>query len=416
MPSRKKLGGTVLILVVISVLFMGASAKKSNEVRYTGLLNDTPKYGMHGPHQIGIRDLAIDGQAPLEITVWYPAVKDDDREAAITYVYEIKMGDPFGTVALASYDGQAMRDAPFDFSANPYPLVILSPGFSIGSSAYAWLAEHLASYGFVVISPEHHEHLDPENELWRAAITRPQDILTVFANIDEQIGPAGAFAGWIDKDLVAVIGHSYGGYTALAAAGAQIDTDGFEDHCKNAQEGNDPGAWLCDQLLPHMPDMAGLSGLDSIPEGLWPAWADPRVDAIVSMAGDAFFFGQAGLADITVPVMAIGGTADSDSPFLWGTYPTYEYVSSPRKVKIALNDAEHMIFTGTCEAIPWYLKFFSGEFCSDMDWDREYAHDLVNHFTTAFLLAELNQDVSAAAALVPSAVDFSGVTYEAQGY
>src|SRR5690606_10453998 len=104
----------------------------------------------------------------------------------------------------------------------------------------------------------HHEHLDPENELWRAAITRPQDILTVLANIDEQVGPAGAFSGWINKDLVAVIGHSYGGYTALTAAGAQIDTDSYEGYCKNAQEAKDPGAWLCDQLLPHIPDMAGL--------------------------------------------------------------------------------------------------------------------------------------------------------------
>jgi predicted dienelactone hydrolase len=416
MPSRKKLGSAVLILVVISVLFMGARAKQKYEEKSADSLPEAPQYSVKGPYSMGMSDFSIGSETPLEITVWYPAENNDLDEEGTTYPYEIKLGDPFGTVALASYNGQAMRDAPFDFSASPYPLVILSPGFSIGSSAYAWLAEHLASYGFVVISPEHHEHLDPENELWRAAITRPQDILTVLANIDEQVGPAGAFPGWVNKDFVAVIGHSYGGYTALAAAGAQINTNGFEDYCKNAQEGNDPGAWLCDQLLPHMPDMAGLSGLDSIPEGLWPVWADPRVDAIVSMAGDALFFSQAGLAKIAVPVMAIGGTADSDSPFLWGTYPTFEYVSSPRKVKIALNDAEHMIFTGSCEAIPWYLKFFSGEFCSDMDWDREYAHDLVNHFTTAFLLAELNQDVNAAAVLVPDAVDSSGVTYEAQGY
>ncbi len=415
MPSRKKLGGAGLILVVIFVLFMGARSKQKNEEKATYSLLEA-QYSVKGPYSIGMSDFTISSEIPLEITVWYPAENNDLDEEGTTYSYEIKLGDPFGRVTLASYDGQAMRDAPFDFSTSPYPLVILSPGFSIGSSAYAWLAEHLASYGFVVISPEHHEYLDPENELWRAAITRPQDILTVLAYVDEQVGSTGAFAGWIDKDLAAVIGHSYGGYTALAAAGAQIDTDSFKSQCEKAQEGNDPGAWLCDQLLPHMPDMAGLTGLDSIPEDLWPAWADTRVDAIVSMAGDAFFFGQPGLAEIAVPVMAIGGTADNDSPFLWGTYPTYEYVSSPRKVKMALNDGEHMIFTGPCEAIPWYLKFFSGEFCSDMDWDRQYAHDLVNHFTTAFLLAELNQDVNAAAVLVPNAVDPSGVTYEAQGY
>jgi len=134
------------------------------------------------------------------------------------------------------------------------------------------------------------------------------------------------------------------------------------------------------------------------------------------MAGDAFFFGQAGLAEIRVPVMAIGGTQDNDSPFMWGTHPSYEYASSSTKVMIVLDGAEHMIFTGPCEKVSWVLKFFSAEFCSDSGWDRSYAHDLINHFTTAFLLAELKQDKGAAAALVPDTVEFPGVTYEAQGY
>jgi predicted dienelactone hydrolase len=126
--------------------------------------------------------------------------------------------------------------------------------------------------------------------------------------------------------------------------------------------------------------------------------------------------GQAGLAEITVPVRAIGGTLDSDAPYLWGTYPTYEYVSSAAKVRIALADAEHMIFTGPCEAIPLLLRFVAGEFCSDRVWDRVRAHDLINHFTTAFLLAELKHDPDAAAALAPGAVDFPNAAYEAQGY
>ena len=37
-----------------------------------------------------------------------------------------------------------------------------------------------------------------------------------------------------------------------------------------------------------------------------------------------------------VPVMAIGGTADTDSPFAWGTRFAYEHVASARKVEIAL--------------------------------------------------------------------------------
>jgi hypothetical protein len=101
---------------------------------------------------------------------------------------------------------------------------------------------------------------------------------------------------------------------------------------------------------------------------------------------------------------------------MWSTHPTYEYSSSARKVKIALEGAEHMIFTGPCEKSPRLLKFFTDEFCSDSGWDRNYAHHLVNHFTTAFLLSELKQDPAASGALEPASIKFSDVTYDAQGY
>jgi hypothetical protein len=44
------------------------------------------------------------------------------------------------------------------------------------------------------------------------------------------------------------------------------------------------------------------------------------------------------------------------------------------------------------------------------------AHDLIDHFTTAFLLTELYGDEDAAAALFPEAVTFPGITYETIGY
>ena len=416
MKPRNKTISISLILVVLFVLFMGAREKRADAVRNTGMQLNALPYAVRGPHSIGTRDLAIDADIALEITLWYPASNGDGREESITYPYKMKMGDPLGTVTFAKYAGLAMQDAPYNLAAGPYPLVVLSPGFSIGTSSYSWLAEHLASYGFVVLAVGHREHLDPENELWRSAIERPQDILTVFAYVDEQAKSGGALAGLIDTDLVAVIGHSYGGYTSLAAAGAPIDTNAFQSYCESTSGPDDPGAWLCGQLTPHMADMAMLAGLNSIPDGLWPISSDPRVDAVVSMAGDAFFFGQAGLAKVDVPVMAIGGTNDKDSPYMWSTQPAFEYVSSPKKVKIALEGAEHMIFTGPCEKITWYLKFFSDEFCADPDWDRAYAHNLVEHFTTAFLLSELKQDAAASDALASGVVDFPSVTYDVQGY
>jgi len=414
--NKAKPSMAVLILVVLFVLFMGYQANQDDEVSNTSSPPESATYAARGLHPVGTRDLVIDDETPLDIRIWYPALNNDNLEEKIKYPYEIKIGAPLGDVSIASFQGQAIREAPFDLSTNPYPLVILSPGFALGTSSYAWLAEHLASYGFVVVSPEHRETLDPQNELWRAAITRPQDILTLFEYLDEQVSPGSPLEGLTDTDLVAVIGHSYGGYTSLAAAGAQIDTNAFQSQCESVSGTEEPGAWLCEQLLPHMADMASMADLDSIPEGLWPAWAYPRVDAIVPMAGDAFFFGQPGLAEIDVPVMAIGGTLDKDSPYMWSTHPTYEYSSSAKKVRIALEGAEHMIFTGPCEKSPRLLKFFTDEFCSDSSWDRNYAHNLVKHFTTAFLLSELKQDPAASDALEPASVKFSDVTYDAQGY
>lgn len=414
--SRLKLlvPGFCIILALLA-LFMGGMSSGEKTTTATGMPPGAAPYGARGPHQVGTDALVIGGDAPLEITMWYPTAKPGSAAPPITYSYEIKLFPPIGKLALAAYAGQAIRHAPYDLTTAPYPLVILSPGFALSSATYAWLAEHLASYGFVVISPEHDEQLDP-SLLWQATIVRPQDILTVLAFIDAQSGTGGALAGLINRDLAAVIGHSYGGYTALAAGGARLDTAGFAADCQTAYAANDPLVFLCDALLPHLAGMAKLAGLDAIPEGLWPAWGDPRVKAVVSLAGDAAVFAQAGLAEVTVPVMAIGGTADKDSPYLWGTHPTYEYAASPQKVRIALNDAAHMIFTGPCEAMRRFMKVIHNEFCADPAWERHLAQDLINHFTTTFLLAELKQDASAAAALGTDAIEFPHVTYEAQGY
>ncbi|MEJ2759560.1 MAG: hypothetical protein P8046_13850 [Anaerolineales bacterium] len=279
------------------------------------------------------------------------------------------------------------------------------------------MAEHLASYGFVVISPDHAESMDPENDLWQAVIERPNDILTVFDYVDEQAGTEGYFEGMIDSELVAVVGHSYGGYTSLAAAGAQIDPAQVKSYCELAgSDKGEPGVWLCNKLLPHLADMANTVGLEPDGQELFPSAADPRVDAIIPMAGNALFFSQQSLSEITVPVMAIGGTADQDSPYMWSTHPTYKYTSSAHKVRIALIDAEHMIFTGPCEKKPFHLLPFSGEFCSDSICNRSDAHTLIKHFTTAFLLAEIKNDTTAISALAPEGIDFNNVDYEAIGY
>lgn len=416
MSKKKTIALLVALIVVGLAAFFGLRLNSNKNQVSADTPFDPPPYAEAGPYGVGLQDLTIENDNSLPLTVWYPASDEPSETRNTKYPYPVKIGKPFGSLSIASSYGHAMEDAAFDHSGAPYPLVILSPGFSIGSTAYAWLAEHLASYGFVVVSPDHQENLDPQNQLWQTAITRPVDILSVFDYLDQQVAPGGTFEGLINTDLVAVAGHSYGGYTTVAAAGARINSPYLQTLCQNAIDEDHEAAWICKIILAHQEDMAKLAGLDGVPEGLWPASADPRVDAIIAMAGDAFFFGPEGLAGVDIPVLAIGGTADQDSPFAWGPQPTYDYTSGSRKALVALEGAEHMIFTGPCENIPWYLGFFSGEFCSDSTWDRTYGQAITKHLSTAFLLAELKQDNLAATALSRDNVNFMDVSYEEEGY
>jgi predicted dienelactone hydrolase len=421
MNSKRKrflIAGIVLLLLAVVVLAFLFQEVEIGE--QAGSRPDAPPYGVRGSYSVGIRNLVVGGDSPLDITVWYPALNADGYEMVTTYPNTIKLSGGFGSLRLATLGGQAIQGAPFDLSESPYPVVVLSPGFSMEGASYGWLAEHLASHGFVVVSPEHLEGVGPGmNDLWRSVITRPQDILTVFTYLDEQVRAGGDLEGLLDPQLVAVIGHSYGGYTSLAAAGARIDFDSFKLLCDTDAEEVEGSDIMCGGVVPHEADMVKLAGLDPIPPDLWPAWADPRVDAIVPMAGDAYLFNQAGLAPIDVPVMAMGGTQDTGTPFVWGVQPAYEYVSSPRKIKIAFQDAGHMIFTGTCQSVYRLVRMNQTTFelvCTDPVWDRNYVHDLVKHFATAFLLAELKQNREAATALSSEAIDFPGVDYQAEGY
>lgn len=391
------------ILAMLAVLMLST----------TLVAQDTPLYTDRGQFAVGTQDFVIEGEMPLDITVWYPA--DADADASITYPYITKPDSSMGMEPFVN--GNAITDGPYALDSAPYPLVILSHGYSLGRTGYAWLAEHLASYGFVVVAPQHYELVDETmSDFWRASITRPQEITIVLDYVEDQATSDGMFSGLIDTESIAVVGHSYGGYTALAMAGAQIDVDSMSALCAEAEASEDPNAWLCGMVMPYVEDMAQLAGFDAVPDGLWGSVGDERIDAIVSMAGDAYFFNEPGLAEITIPVLAMGGTADTGTPFAWGTQPTFEFVSSERKAQVAFEDGEHMIFGASCEQLPFFAEIGFDAYCSDPVWDMDEVHDLAQHFATAFLLSELKQDADATQALTSDAVNFDGIAYQAQGY
>ena len=95
------------------------------------------------------------------------------------------------------------------------------------------------------------------------------------------------------------------------------------------------------------------------------------------------------------PVLLMTGSADTMNVPEVTTYPIYEQAGSAKKGLITFNGGGHMMFGNQCRETPWMAEgFYWG--CSDSVWDMDRAHDLINHFTSAFLLAELKGDEEAA--------------------
>jgi predicted dienelactone hydrolase len=351
-------------------------------------------------------------EQPLTISVWYPALNPTGATEEIRYAVAIKDAMWSPDTPLVAY-GHALQNAAFDESKGPYPLVILSHGFSLSATWYSTLAEHYASHGFIVLAPDHTEQFDPTfGAMWKAIIDRPDVVKQTLDYAEVLTAPDGDMAGLIDMAHVAVVGHSYGGYTALAMAGAQFDMAAYQARCAQVPEDDMIAFLFCAPLVSSEADMAARAGLDSTPEGLWPSLGDPRVTAIIPMAGDSYLFDKAGLAAINVPMMAMTGSADTGTPVEWGANPAYEYVSSEKKALVTLIGAEHMIFSTPCENLPWMADHPAyGYFCFDPVWDKQRALDLIHHFSTAFLLDTLKGDQSAHQALRPDAVQFPGIEY-----
>ena len=101
-----------------------------------------------------------------------------------------------------------------------FGLVVISHGSGGSHLVYRTLGAHLARNGFVVVSPEHPGNNRNNNELASSVANlsnRPRHLRIAidWAYASPEFGPR------LRSDAVAVVGHSMGGYTALALAGGR---------------------------------------------------------------------------------------------------------------------------------------------------------------------------------------------------
>lgn len=386
------------LFVALVALFAVACGEESSSPAEVGLT-----FATRGAHAVGFQTFAVDRAdgEPLVVKAWYPT---DAAEAEIAYPVALKSPDWASAAPTAVVPGRATEAAPI--AAGQHPAIVFSHGFGMNPEWYAELVEHYASRGFVVLAPEHVEH--DWFAAFDAAMTRPGDVTATldFAEAEP------AWAGAIDFDRIALVGHSFGGYTALAAAGARIETGAIAAHC-GALDPMDPAGFLCAPFAGREDEVAGQIGLDAAPEGLWPSMRDPRISAIVPISSDAWLFGEAGLAEVEVPVMVMGGTEDFGAPWAWSSAPVFAHAASADRVIAGLEGGGHFLPVNVCADLPWIaaLTEIHDFACFDPAWDRREGLDVMKHLSTAFLARVLQGDATADAALT-GAADLEAVQFE----
>jgi predicted dienelactone hydrolase len=386
-----------LIAVLFGVALSPAAAQRP----------DAPAYAKRGPFVVGTRELQIPAGGPnepaLTLTVWYPALNPDNKPVSAEY----RLGPIVGT-------GRALRDAPPDSSKAKYPLIIFAHGLGAARIQLVTYTEQLASHGFFVMAVDHPGSTFSDvltgnaNGILDSFGRRPLEVLRQIAFAEQLTAAGGPFAGLIDTDTVGVTGHSFGGYTTFAAGGGRLDLSDLQARCKQQ-----PDPMQC-AFVNRLDRLAEVRGLSAVPEGLWPATTDPRIKAIAPLApSSGSFFSKEGMAAITIPMLIMVGSRDLATPTEENATPMYQGASSATKALVTFENAGHYIFVEKC--VPALIALGRFGDCSDLVWDMDRAHDLINHFGTAFFLATLKGDEAAARALRPAAVNFAGVRYDLTG-
>ncbi|MCA8830445.1 alpha/beta hydrolase family protein [Hymenobacter pini] len=215
--------------------------------------------------------------------VGYCAAEVADPELDLTFPLTVlyPTDTPARLHPVGLYELEVAPDAPV--RAGRFPVVLISHGTGGSGLTHRNLAHYLARHGVVVALPEH-PHNNRADDTWahtpQNLPARPRHLQLA---LDALLQDARV-SSVLQPESVVLIGHSLGGYTALAAVGGQPWSVSREPTAAPPQ------------LIPVPP-------------------ADARVKALVLLAPAVPWFGVAGsLAQVRVPVLLLAGEKDEFIP------------------------------------------------------------------------------------------------------
>ena len=337
-----------------------------------------PALAPPGPYAIGTETLTLTQSGQVDVLAYDPATHEApkrDRVLAVDLWYPSRAepgapravysaafpSEPPAPPARFTVPGIAVRGAPF--SGGPFPLIIVSHGYSNAPAAMTWITENLASKGYVVAAIHHDDPpITNAAEFVEPVLRRPLDIAFVASMLQRTL----AARHWIDPRRTALIGYSMGGYGVLTAAGAELDPQGplakavpgglLLPYCRG-------GALRRALRVAHLRAVVAISPAGGQP---WNAW------------------GAHGLAAIRTPLLLINGNRDRTVGYRRAGLRVFEEAIHARRYLLTFEEAGHDI--GLDPAPPqmrgslWNLAWFQ-----DPVWSTERVNAINAHFITAFL-------------------------------
>jgi predicted dienelactone hydrolase len=227
-------------------------------------------------------------------------------------------------------------------------VAIISHGAFGSPREMNWLGYALASQGWVAVGVAHFgeswvygaENIDPSSAMrfWQ----RPQDVSFAIDILSKE----GVFNTSLKTDKIIMLGHSSGGFTSLAMAGAYLEAGKSETYCASEKANDDKGCnyGQPSKRKPMSKEMLTKIGL------LQEQMRDERVVGIIALdpaLGHAV--SEQSLKSIKVPTLVIGSLENDFLPY--STHSKYyaNHIQGANLVGIK-QGAGHFVYIDKCDS------------------------------------------------------------------
>ncbi|MEO1635348.1 MAG: alpha/beta hydrolase [Cyanobacteria bacterium J06631_9] len=244
------------------------------------------------------------------------------------------------------YVPQVSAFGTFESSKGIWPTVIISHGLGNDRRTFTYLSMFLAAHGYAVVNLEHRgSSAEQINALVSARtnevvsdddfINRPLLVSDVLDELAQTSVLKDQTIGTIDFNNVGVIGQSFGGYTALAVAGAPVNLDLLRAECPPSFSINISLLLQCQAAAVGLPSDSTLD------------FYDPRIKGAIAINPiTSKIFGQESLSQIQTPLLIMSSSRDTVTPSLPEQVLPFTWLTMPERYLLIMEGATHFSTIG----------------------------------------------------------------------